>query len=169
MASFTGTVVLNADDYDDSSYTNTTISAIQNPSLLIDQDAYVKLNTDISGGTVTAATIYWYDHSFAKVGRTTTYQGSLGISNPPVYDEIYSFDSSTSPATGWKSHALTSGEYAAIITNGDTFFQFKCTDPGGSNSRTWTIRAKEYVGDYSAYIVIGYTEATGRRQRIFVM
>lgn len=168
MPSFTGTVVLSADDYDDSSTSNTTISAIQTPDLFIDQDAYVKLNTDISGGTVTAATIYWYDHSFAKVGKSTTYQGSLGIANPPVYDEIYSFDSSTAPATGWKSHALTSGEYAEILTDGDTLFQFKCSNPGAGNSRTWIIRAKEYTGSYSAYIVIDYVEA-GRRQRIFVM
>jgi len=149
-----------SDDYDDDSESNTYIRAIQNPSLLLDQDAYIRLDTDVSGGTITAATIEWYDDAFTKVGRTTTYQGSLSVSSDEGYVEIYSFDSSSAPSTGWKSYDLTSGELGNINIDGSTYFRFRCDNPGGSNSRSWDVRAYEYdvSHTYRAKLTLEYTE-----------
>lgn len=173
MATKVSYIAQGSDDYDDDSASNTYIRASQSPALLIDQDAYLILDTNISGGTLTAATIEWYDHAIIKVGKSVTYQGRLSVSSGGSYVEIYSFDSSTAPATGWKSHALTSGELGNINTAGNTYFRFSCENPGGSNIRTWEVRAYEYDGShtYRAFITLEYTEpvpSTGRRQRIFI-
>lgn len=164
MATVTRYVSQGSYDYDDSSSTDTTITAQQNPAILIDQDAAFRLDTSVAG-TITAATVHWYDHSFSKVGKTTTYQGQIDI----LGTEIYSFNSSTAPTTGWKSHALTSGEIS-LLANGLSTFNVTVDNPGGANSRSWSIRAYEYAGSYEAYIVLDYDlPVTERRQRIFIL
>ena len=172
MAIMTGTVQVGADDYDDASSTNTTIRSRQLPNLFIDQDAYFKLHTDVSGGTITAATVYWYDDYHAKVGKSTNYQGDLQVlSGGTIWVTIYSFDQATAPSTGWKNEALTSGEIAHLVDDGTSTFKMHQDTPAVSDSREWYVRAYEYTGVFSAYIVLEYDEPVvpQRRQRIFVM
>lgn len=167
MASVTRTITTGVDDYDDSSSTNTTIQAVQYPPASLNRSAYFVLDTSITG-TITGATVHWYDSAFSIIGPVL-YQGSMDIGGTV----IYSFSSTKAPSTGWKSHALSSGELSLLNSAGDTTFRLTVPNPGGSNLVSWAIRAYEYStpgGVYSAYIVIDYDlPVAERRQRIFIL
>lgn len=173
MPSYTGRVTIGINDWNTDSSTETRLEIAQTPAASISTIGGARLDTNISGGTVTGATIYWYDHSYVK-SKNTTYQGTVLIRPDDLgFTEVYSF---TSWSTGWKSHALTSGELSEINTTGNTELRFSVDEPSFLESRNWNVRAYEYTptGTYSAYIVIDYSlsglpEIKSRRSRIFII
>ncbi len=188
MPSFTGTVELATGDFYYSrnpagsgslikqSGTNTIIAEYNNGT---NTDKYAEALIQTSGLTetytesqitITAATLHWYNSSYAKSKSATFGQSTIEIRPNAInpYTTIYSL--SSDPADGtWGSHTLESGEFQYISFTGNTEIKWIVDDPGGTYYATWELGA--YENSTSAYLVVDYTITTPSttRKRIFII
>ena len=179
MATYTAEVVIGSDDGSDVSTSTDYIRAyyLDGFPTPTEEIGFAKITTSgVTGlGTITGATLFWWNHSYTK-SRSATYNREILIWNGSSYSSIYTSTATPSTLT-WDSHALTSGELAYINnynSNTQTLFRFEVGDPGGGYNREWLTRAYEYGtdGTYNPYLEIYYTAATAptqRRGRIFVI
>ena len=178
MATYTALVTTGTDDGNDQGTGTDYITAYYQRSLSdTEWIGFCKLDSAAisSLGTITGATLFWWNHSYTVSSKETYYREIL-IWNGSSYSSIYT--STATPGTlSWDSHALTSGELAYINnynSNTQTLFHFEVGYPTqASGTRTWNVRAYEYGtpdGDYSPYLEIYYDPiVVERRQRIIII
>lgn len=155
---------------DGASTTGTTILISDNRITETNSTARVDLDTSGISDTITAATLYWYnDGDSDKSPKAATYDHEIYFYNGGTKGaQIY--DSTVQELDGLNSHALTAGELSSINTSGDTSFLFEVPAPGASETRSWTIRAWDFVpnGDFSVYLEVTTEDAAGNARTIIV-
>jgi hypothetical protein len=123
--------------------------------------------SSIGSDTITAATVYWWNRSYAKT-KQASYHQSITISGYEVFD----YNGGTMPSVvSWESHALTSGEFQYINTSGVTEIRFYVDNPGSSRYRQWNVWAYDYDGaaGRSPYLAVTHAPAAGGSPRVSIL
>lgn len=108
--------------------------------------------TDLSGETITAATLYFYceDYTTDASKPPTSDQGNIEIYTGSGWYEFYQF--TTYPGDGQRSCSLDATALTHIgagvpaecpAGDYDTAFRFSVDDPGSGRSRSWDVCAYE--------------------------
>lgn len=148
-------VASGAKDWDDGSSTNSTLLITFNNISVVEQEGYMNIDTSaIAGDDISAATFWWYNNAYSTVGKPAHLSRIYIMNTGASWVQIWS--SAVVLTTGWKSHALTSGELAYIQKGGETRMRFTVDDPGVAKAITWNVRAYEYVTspDFAGYLAI---------------
>lgn len=169
---YTGTVVIGADDYYQVGSYTSTIIAQKNNITLVDYYATAELTTSSipDDATIQSATFYWYNDKY-NLSKGINYQQNIYTVSGVDLCLLYTYNSAVAPSIGWNSVELNAGCLANINKQGKTVIRFTVNDPGGSYYRSWEIRAFDYdgVGVYAPYMVIEYSSpSTVGFKRIYI-
>ncbi len=181
MASFTGHVITGIDDYEvgyNATSSNTTISAYDFNQGGSNRQAYAKIDTSGLDSTaiISQVNLVYYHHSYVKVGKSTTYNRTINVYHQGAtgVTQVY-LSTATPPSTpGWQTLSITNSSILADITaahiaDSELRFRWSVGTAEATGSRNWIIRAYEYSGSYSAYVVITYTLPSSTRRRVIVI
>jgi hypothetical protein len=156
-------VVNNADDYYYNSNTGNvtgtnTLFATKNNVVVPNYQETIYLKIDTSGiGTdeISSATLYFYIHGYTFSGRPAPARTFFA-----VIDGTYNIGSGTHVSNGWYSLALDSTAIGYINKTGTTDIYLAVQDPSRGYARSMEVRAKEYTGDYEAYLEVKHVPAS---------
>lgn len=144
----------------------TTLAAVINNALASSSYGYARLDTAAIGtDVISAATLFWYHDGYTKT-KTVAFSRKITIGTATILDST-----ATPAAVGWHSEVLTAGEFAEINKTGETIVQFLVNDPGGSDFRSWLVRAWDFVptGTYACYLDVTHAPASGGPTRFSIL
>ncbi len=167
MASFTGHVLSGSNDYeggDGAVSTGTTISAYDFNQGGSNRYAFAEIDTTSlpSNAIISQVDLHYYHDGYTKVGKSTTYLRVISvIDSGGTPSQVYS-STATAPTPAWITLSITNQSdlddiMGAHQTNSELKFRFSVGSAEATGSRNWEIRAYEYTGSYSAYVVVTYT------------
>ena len=128
---------------------------------------YFNIGTTIGAGTITAATISWYNYNYNATGKSTTEIGAIDVydGDGTTFEEIYYMADGEYVDDTTIEHELTEAELAYLgtgsLNNGsyDTEFRWRVPEPDTSQTRQWDISAFEDFTRQEARLVVTYTPA----------
>lgn len=156
-----------------------TLPAREAQDVSVSTQAHVHLDVGsvVGGGTITAATLYYYSISYAVTGAKPATKDHMSIcihTDSDWYEFFDEADYGLYVGDGLASVALDATALGHIMENSDevgydTEFRWSVDNPGAGRSRLWTIAAYENSTYTEAYLVVTYTEASAGTPRTFVI
>jgi hypothetical protein len=148
-----------------SDYTSTTVKATDDNSITPNTIFYsfFKFNTSglVDNVTINELRFNFYGDSYTQSKSTTQLYG-LDITNY-WFDELNFANCNSSlvfGSAGWKNIGMASSCLQYVNKTGYTYIRISIPDAGAGKYRLMQSRAREYAGDYDAYLNISWTNAT---------
>jgi len=160
-------------DWDTLSATNPTIMASYNAGITPSAITYAYANVDTSsipdGDVISAARLYWDEHSYTVTGRRLPAKIYLvDMWNPAGGGSWALLGGYTFTTAATKSHILTPTELGYIDKTGETKIRIRVEYPGAGNARFYYTKAYETSQFNAPRLNVTHAPASSTPQRTMV-